>query len=126
MKVKIRLLQEDKLEHTSSVIADTIALWSGDELTYFEDEEHTYKHHVLFLEDRVNIERKGEFSSETSLEQGQIGTSVMHSPYGKMVLNTKLCSYHKQENRIAVEYQILSGENVVSHLQMVWEINGLS
>ncbi len=121
MKVKVRLIQKDLIDHTTNVIVDTVGLLKGSQLSYFE-EDRSYKHTVVFEQDTITITRSGEFSSETSLIWGKNGKSKVRSPYGLMELSTKLCTFNKSDNRWIVNYQLLSGTEILSHMEMTWEI----
>lgn len=122
MKVRVRLEQYDLIEKTNQVLVETSALFKENTLVYFE-EDGKHKHEIAFGKEEITLIRKGnDFSSETRLPLCGMGKAKVHSPYGTMVMPTKLVRWERRQNRWTVEYQLLQETNVVTHMRMVWDI----
>lgn len=124
MRVTVILIQKDLTNREEHIIADGPALLTGDKLVYVEKDTNL-RHTVTFGSDEVILERAGEYPSRTVLKAGK-GISSVDSPYGKMVMETRLKKKSKTPNLWMVEYQIVSGGDIVLHQQLQWRITGLN
>ncbi len=125
MRIKVTLIQKDLLNHEENIIADGPALLNGNKLVYTE-KDSTIRHTVTYEPEKLVLERSGEFPSRTVLKEGRISHSVVDSPYGQMVMNTRLKNRSRSETLWFAEYQVLSDGEVVLEQQLLWKFSSLN
>ena len=124
MKVSVLLRQHDKLNGSESILVNTTGLLNGERLLYPEGKNAV--HSVTFGEEEVILERKADVTSRTVLRKGGRGESFIDSEYGRLVLETELSRYEKNDTDFLVEYRVLSGNETVLDQLLIWEIRKIS
>ena len=125
MRVTVQLIQKDLSTEETNVIADGPGLLNGRKLVYVE-KETGLRHTVTFDDDQVVLERAGEFPSKTVLVENKPGVSTVDSPYGRMVMSTRLKMKSRTPDLWMVQYQVISGDEVVLEQQLLWKIGNLN
>ena len=110
------VLRKDMLEHASSNLCDGKGYWNEETLTCRECAPYSGEDTFVFKPDQVILKHHGETDSELVLYVNKKGIAKIATPYGKMFCETVLLQYHRRENQIAVEYQILQETVVLSHI----------
>ena len=126
MEIRIRCTQQDLLENSQTILADGKAYLIDDTLTYVEKDHPDVQHAITFDKDEVILKRKAEIQSETHIPHEGVGKSTVLSPYGMMVLETKIEEVFKNDELWMVQYQILENGSIVSHQKLVWELKGVA
>jgi hypothetical protein len=124
MMIHISLTQLDMLEGKETLLADGTGDLKGDKLVYRELEAPGYLHEVTFTDREIVLKRKAEITSITKLTPMRPSESVVESPFGVMRLETRLNSWLKNDDCWSVEYQVLSGSDIVLHQRLTWNIKG--
>lgn len=119
MEVKVRLTKI-VAEDNPEILAEGTGKKEEDYLEYIDTSGDT--HRITYKEKEIWLEKDGEFSSQTILKEGEVGTSRVHSPYGDMEFTTKLINQTKENNRWHIHYQVLSNEDIVNEQELIFEI----
>ena len=112
------MIRYDYLLHEEQTLLETEALINGNRILYKEGKDA--RQCVTFGDHEILLQRYADVSSETILLPEKIGTSTIKSSYGDMVLRTRLMRYEKTPDAWMVEYQVLSGEEVVLYQRLTW------
>ena len=72
--------------------------------------------------DGLKIERKGELITQLSFEHNKTTTGSVMSEFGIFDIGVFTHKYIKKENIIAIEYDILSGDEVTDGYRILWVI----
>ncbi|MBR2825507.1 MAG: DUF1934 family protein [Solobacterium sp.] len=122
MKTNILVTKYDLLTDDVEVLADGLGHFQNGKLTYYELNDPVTKHEIIFLDDRIYLRRFSEIESETELLVDEKGMCKVVSPYGVMVLESKLLVYERKEDMYMVEYQIYQEKELISHQKITWKI----
>ena len=125
MEVFVELVQEDKISQEKVILADCKGEFDGKVLTYFEKNNPNIKHEISFFDDYVILKRHAEVKSETYLRLNKRGVARVLSPYGVMMLETKLEDYKRYADSINVSYSVYQGNELVNSQTLVWKLKGL-
>ena len=125
MEVFVELVQEDKLSQEKVILADCKGEFDGKVLTYFEKNNPNIKHEISFFDGYVILKRHAEVKSETYLRLNKRGVARVLSPYGVMMLETKLEDYKRYADSIKVSYSVYQGNELVNSQTLVWKLKGL-
>ena len=121
MRITVKLIQHDLLEDKKQILLETNALYDGNTLRYREGNDGG-SHQVYFGDDMISFERKADVHTQIPLYDHEDGDSIVHSQYGKMYMQTRLCHAEKCDEYWSVEYQLLANDNVVLHQKLCWEL----
>jgi len=124
MELNVKVKVYDLIENTERLLADGKAILLDNKLSYME-KESPVRNDVSFSNDKVTIKRVAEVESFTELYSYRIGKAQVKSEYGDMEFETELLSLQKDEDIWSVQYKIMAGKEVASHVKVVWEFSGL-
>lgn len=119
MIMEVVLTQMDFLENEKKIYPKVMGYLSEDVLSY-QDKETGNKHTITFCDEYIRFLNEGNFSSDTTLKEND-GKAIVNSPYGRMKFETKCINKDKNDDFWSVEYQILDGNQVITHQKMIWE-----
>lgn len=90
-------------------------------LSYKEKDSDT-KVTIEARNDGLKIKRKGELVTQLSFEHNKTTTGSVMSEFGMFDIGVFTHKYIKKENIIAIEYDILSGDEVTDGYRILWVI----
>ena len=90
-------------------------------LSYKEKDSDT-KVTINAKNDELMIERKGELITRLSFQYHETTTGSVMSEFGMFDIGVYTHKYIKKENIIAIEYDILSGDEVTDGYRIIWVI----
>jgi len=120
MRISVKLIQYDLLEDKKQILLETNALYDGNTLRYREGNDGGF-HQVYFGDDLISFERKADVHTKITLFDDKNGESTVDSQYGKMYMHTRLCHAERCDEYWAVEYQLISNDEVILHQKLRWE-----
>ena len=105
-------------------MADTSGDLSDETLTYLENGATPAECSVFFTHGHVCLRRQADIRSETELFDDQRGRAKVQSPWGVMELETRMIDQMIDEDRWFLEYEVLAGDEVVTHQKLIFEFEG--
>ena len=119
--VVITFTQYDYLDDIEEKKYDIKAVLDDNKLIY-KDNETNAEVHITIENNGIHIHRKCDTITDIELIEGGIAQAKVSSQFGKMVFNTKLLEKTIKDNEIAVEYQLLGDEEIITHKKIIWAI----
>lgn len=125
MKVAVRAIHQDLLEHTRSVLSDGVGTFDGETLTCTECPPFQGKDRLILRETEIVLIHEGETESEITLSRLGNGTAKILTPYGTMFCEARLLDYQLQKSEVHVVYQVLQNGEVLSHIALDYQFRPL-
>lgn len=122
MNVHMKLTQYDEDHPEGVVLVETEGTYENHLLFY--QESPSIHHEISFFEDGMEIKRYADVHSITTLKKGELGTSMVESPYGQIEMQSKLHQYSLEENRCEVEYELFQETESILRQRLVWDWEG--
>ena len=122
MKIKVELVisQIDYLDNSEEKAFGIKGFRENNKLIY--EENDTKAQVTLTLDNNgIHIHRICDNITEIELVEGG-GIAKISSEYGEMVFRTKLIEKGIKEDKVIVEYQLLSEQEIVTHKRVQWVI----
>lgn len=118
MRVKLRVMHTDLLEHHTAVLCEGFGLYDNEVLRYRESAPFSGSDTAEFGNTEIVLVHRGETESVTVLRVMEAGTARVTTPFGEMECETVLRRYERYDERILVEYDVLQEAAVVSRIRL--------
>ena len=119
--VVITFTQYDYLDDIEEKKHDIKAVLDDNKLIY-KDNETNAEVHITIENNGIHIYRICDTITDIELIEGGIAQAKVSSQFGEMVFNTKLLEKTIKDNEIAIEYQLLGDEEIITHKKIIWAI----
>ena len=119
--VVITFIQYDYLDDIEEKKYDIKAVLDDNKLIY-KDNETNAEVNITIENNGIRIHRICDTITDIELIEGGIAQAKVSSQFGEMVFNTKLLEKTIKDNEIAVEYQLLGDEEIITHKKIIWAI----
>ena len=119
--VVITFTQYDYLDDIEEKKYDIKVVLDDNKLIY-KDNETNAEVHITIENNGIRIHRICDTITDIELIEGGIAQAKVSSQFGEMVFNTKLLKKTIKDNEIAVEYQLLGDEEIITHKKIIWAI----
>ena len=119
--VVITFTQYDYLDDIEEKKYDIKAVLDDNKLIY-KDNETNAEVHITIENNGIHIHRICDTITDIELIEGGIAQAKVSSQFGEMVFNTKLLEKTIKDNEIAIEYQLLGDEEIITHKKIIWAI----
>ena len=119
--VVITFTQYDYLDDIEEKKYDIKAVLDDNKLIY-KDNETDAEVHITVENNGIHIHRICDTITDIELIEGGIAQAKVSSQFGEMLFNTKLLEKVTNENEIAIEYQLLGDEEIITHKKIIWTI----
>ena len=119
--VVITFTQYDYLDDIEEKKYDIKVVLDDNKLIY-KDNETNAEVNITIENNGIRIHRICDTITDIELIEGGIAQAKVSSQFGEMVFNTKLLKKTIKDNEIAVEYQLLGDEEIITHKKIIWAI----
>ncbi len=128
MEIRVKAYSKDFINNEKMLIKDGVAyLFDDNHLSYLEGlEDIGVRHEIILNDDEVILKRSGDFQSVTSLKLNEYRESVVKSIYGDLRFDSFLKKCEKSDDKWCIEYMLFNGEDLITHVEIVWELSGVS
>ena len=123
MRINVKHTLEDFLTHTTEVIAEGEGVIRGKRVTYAEPNMNALNT-VTILEDRIEILRRGNDTTEITFPMEGRGTCKVTSDEGTMVLDTELLWMDIKPDAWKITYRMYLNGEIVTHRRMILTFRG--
>lgn len=120
IKVELTISQIDYLDNSEEKAFGISGIKENNKLIY-EENDTKAKVSLTLEKDGIHIQRICDNITDIELVKGG-GIAKISSEYGEMIFTTKLIELEVKEEKVIVEYQLLSEQEIVTHKKVQWVI----
>lgn len=122
-KVALTISQIDYLDKSEENTFDVEATKEEKRIIYKEVETDA-KVIIELGDNSIHIKRLYDTVTNIELVKGGEGEAIISSNYGEMIFKTRLIESKIDEDKIVVNYQLISESELITHKKITWKIRG--